>query len=83
MASRHISQKEAHRLRKRVEDLERAERLRLDQWGASYPGGVNIETLELCPEQQVRLDTVARLEHIMVGKLRGSSLMIYAINPLK
>lgn len=42
--SKPISQTEARRLKRRVEELESAERNRRARYGSEYPGGVNIAT---------------------------------------
>ena len=43
-----ISQREARKLQKRVRELEEAESLRRANWRSEWPGGVNVDTIEVC-----------------------------------
>lgn len=63
-----ISQREARRLRKRVNALEAAQRDRARRWASSWPGGINIATAKwdqdgLVP---VAIRTARALRHAVV-----------------
>ena len=74
-----ISQREARRLRKRVEELEQRDRARRKRWSSDYPGGVNFCTLTLAPESAARVQTAQVLDHAIVAKIDGTSLRLYAL----
>lgn len=79
---KHISRREARRLAKRIEELERHERIRNERWVSAYPGGVNILRIGLTPLQAAVIDTAMRLDCAIVGKLDGeNNFMIYAVKP--
>ena len=77
-----ISQREARRLRKRVEELEWNERERRSLWTKEYPGGVNLLTWS---NPSVELSEIVRvsqaLGHAVVLKRDNSSghILLYAI----
>jgi hypothetical protein len=74
-----ISQREARRLKKRVEDLERERRQQVAAWTRDYPTGVNIETISLNDVEQATCNTAAILGHALVAKMSGTNLLIYAV----
>lgn len=76
-----ISQREARRLRKRVEELEERDRKRLAQWSAAYPGGTHMQTLALTEVSAATLNATKRLGFVMVAKIDGSAFHIYAVKP--
>ena len=47
MSRRHISQREAHSLAKRVAELENEREEQRSRWARGYPGGINLGTLTL------------------------------------
>ena len=47
MARRHISQREARRLRQRVEALEQERASMRSRWGAEWPGGTHLWTANI------------------------------------
>jgi len=61
-----ISQREARRLRQRVQLLEAAEMKRRRSWSMDWPGGVNVETLTLQPSSAAIVRTARRLGHAVV-----------------
>jgi ribonucleotide reductase alpha subunit len=61
-----ISQREARRLKKRVEALEQRERVRNRAWASEYPGGVNIDTIEVKSVEWHIVTTARRLGHACV-----------------
>jgi len=63
-----ISQREAHRLRKRVQQLEEAENVRRRVWASEYPGGTHIVTwtLQANDPQAVAIRTARTLRHAVV-----------------
>ena len=74
-----ISQREAQRLRKRVDELERMEARRAATWINDWPGGVNFWTLELSPAAKAAVTTARSLGHYIVGIPYNSDLQLYAI----
>ena len=78
-----ISQAEARRLRKRVEELEEHERRRRSRWSSAWPGGVHLWTLDLGvqPNEAVRVSLA--LGHACVLKAGTGSdagkALLYAI----
>jgi hypothetical protein len=76
---RPISQREARKLKKRVEELEQRERARIRRWSGDYPGGVHVQTLNLNELPAARLQTAALLEHALVARVNGTELYIYAV----
>jgi hypothetical protein len=76
-----ISQREARRLRKRVEQLE-AEQIRLrSRWASDWgPGWVNIESLTLTPESFAKVRTARLLDHavVILPSARTNEVLLYA-----
>lgn len=79
MATKPISQREAHRLKKRVEQLQEEKRIALNQWRSEYPGGIHIRNFNCSDVTVAALDTAQKLGCALVGKLRNQNLYIYAI----
>jgi hypothetical protein len=79
--SRRISQREARRLRQRVEELEIAEVRRRRGWSADYPGGVHIASVEYSADHRllVAIGTARRLGHAVVVVERSGELLFYGI----
>lgn len=71
MSAKKISQREARRLRKRVEQLEGRERDRLRTWGSDYPGGVHVMDFTLAEWSNGRVWMATRLGSVLVGKYDG------------
>jgi len=79
MATR-ISQREAHKLRKRVASLEQMERDRANAYQREYPGGIHVESIPLTPIQYAKLYTTRRLGFALVGTVvNRDELTIYAL----
>lgn len=79
-----ISQREAHRLRKRVKALEDREEQRTNRYSRDYPGGVHIATIDLSQhiETKGRLYASQLLGAALVARSDGGSrLEIYAVLP--
>lgn len=79
---RKISQREARRLKKRVDELERMIHERGARYSGNYPGGVNFLTLAgdgLSQQSIGRLDTASMLGHHLVVKWNGEKLYFYAV----
>lgn len=67
MARTHISQREARRLRRRVQQLEQHERIRRNVWGQDYHQGVEIATATWSDGNVPSVvRTVRRLRHAVV-----------------
>jgi hypothetical protein len=80
---RPISQREARKLKKRVEELEQRERARISRYSSDFPGGIHVQTLNLNEVPAARLQTAAKLEHALVGRVNGNELYIYAVEVKK
>lgn len=78
--ARAISQREAHRLRRRVAELESEQKARLNRYNADYPGGHHIATF--VPNEQVlgRMEAGHMLDAVFVAKLNGqNNILIYMV----
>lgn len=66
--SKRISQREARRLRKRVQVLEQADELRRRVWSSEYPGGVQIECRKWESDHPVptAIRTARKLAHAVI-----------------
>jgi hypothetical protein len=75
-----ISQREARRLRKRVEELEAMEDKRRMAWRSEYPGGVFLEGIAVQPWTYAALKTARKLGHAVVVTTNGeNTLQFYAL----
>ena len=83
MSARKISQREARRLRKRVNELEADVELRTRQWGSSYPGGVHITSFGVAgnPEERGAMESAQKLGAALVARCTDKTLMIFAVLP--
>lgn len=78
-----ISQREARRLRKRVEELEELEDKRRQAWKSEYPGGVFLEGISVQAWTYASLRTARKLGHAVVVTTNGdNSIQFYAL-PLR
>jgi hypothetical protein len=76
-----ISQREARRLHKRVEELERVLRTQRNNWAGDWiPGWVHIDSLSLAGEDWATVKTARKLGHavIIVLSTDGRTALIYA-----
>lgn len=75
-----ISQREARRLKKRVEELERREGTRQSRWTTDYPGGTNFHTFRVDDTSAASIRTAAVLGHAIVVRISNSNnLLFYAL----
>ncbi len=75
-----ISQREARRLKKRVQELEVRDRARLNTWANDYPGGAHIGTIScISIDADVRVKVARQCGHAVVAINRESSIMLYAV----
>lgn len=76
-----ISQREARRLRKRVAELEAAERMRRNAWNAEHPGGTHIRSVSFGEGTEAAIRVSMLLGHALVigGKNSDGSRRIYAL----
>lgn len=80
MSATKISQREARRLRKRVQELEERDRQRLNAWGSEYTAGaIHTLTLRLTEESQGRAWMAKQLDCVFVAKYVGTELNVYAV----
>ncbi len=77
--SKLISQAKARRLKKRVEELERNERVRFNAYRSDYPGGIHIHSLELGDVSNATLQTAEKLDHALVIRTYSKGIRIYAV----
>lgn len=79
-----ISQREARRLQKRVDELEDAEDKRRMAWRSDYPGGVFLEGIVAQPWTYASLKTARKLGHAVVVTTNGeNTLQFYALPLVK
>jgi hypothetical protein len=76
-----ISQREAHRLRKRLADFEADERARLARWASTYPGGVQIAEVvyDQASSVPVAIRTARALRHAVIVLENGGTLRYLAL----
>jgi len=76
-----ISQREAHRLKKRVAQLESERRNMRNAWASEWRGGwINIERLAFGVESFAKIITARKLGHavILLPEGNGTNVLIYA-----
>ena len=61
-----ISQREARRLKKRVEELEHQEYVRRRAWATEYPGGTLLDTIAVQNAEWHIVNTARKLGHAVV-----------------
>ena len=75
-----ISQAEARRLKKRVAELESANRARFNRYTSSYPGGIHLRSLSLNDVVSAELKTAQKLKHALVLRHYGDNIFyVYAV----
>lgn len=72
-----ISQREARRLKKRVEELERMERDRLSCYASEYPG-VHLGTESLCVPLAASVQTARKLGYSVCVQMENEKAKFYA-----
>lgn len=77
-----ISQREARRLRARVIELERMEAERRNSWHVSYPGGVNIVSINVTSDVMAAIKTARKLAHAVVATHEGDATIRFYALPL-
>lgn len=80
---RKISQREARRLYKRVQELEQSNAARLRAWSSEYPGGVNIASCvwsktDVVP---VAIHTARLLGYAVVVTEHDGRVLFYGVKP--
>ena len=80
-----ISQREARRLKKQVEELLRDERSRLGKWAMDWPGGVNVASTQWGPNDvvPVAIRTARLLGHAVVAMADSNGLVRFMALKLK
>jgi hypothetical protein len=76
-----ISQREARRLQKRVDELEQIINDQHRSWSSSYPGGTHIGNITpTCADPKIQIATARRLGHavVVINDSQGA-LMLYAL----
>jgi hypothetical protein len=79
-----ISQREARRLRKRVNELELRDIQRCSRYSSEYPGGTHIARLDGMPDfTDGRIDAATKLGFALVAKWdeHQKVLQLYAVKP--
>jgi hypothetical protein len=80
--SRKISQRQAQRLRKKLDELQRRESNNLHSWSSDWVGGVNICTVEPGDRNRHIISTARKLGHaVVVMPADNFKLLIYAVKP--
>lgn len=78
-----ISQLKARQLRKRVHELESAENVRRRSWSGDYPGGTNVDTIDVNHTEYCIADTCRKLGHavVIVPRINGQKyeFLVYAL----
>lgn len=77
-----ISQREARRLKKRVDELEDLENKRRSRWHLDYPGGVNLVNIAVTAEVHAALKTARKLAHAVVVTTNGENTVQFYALPL-
>ena len=67
--SKKITQSEARRLQRRVDELERAEAVRNNAWSSEWPGGVHVYSLAISDALRQTIRTAGQLGHATVVRL--------------
>ena len=79
-----ISQREARRLRKRVDELERQQLQRLSRWASNYPGGVVLGSIRRDKDCLTgRIDAAHMLAHAVVVRQGEQGEITFFALPLK
>lgn len=74
-----ISQREARRLRKRVDELERVIREQHFSWSKDWPGGVHIGTATGEATNVARIKVARQLGHAVVATENGDRIEFRAL----
>jgi hypothetical protein len=79
-----ISQREARRLRKRVEELERAEDSRRRRWSSEWPSGTHIATAKWDADARVPVSirTARALRHAVIATTKDDGTVLFYALPL-
>ena len=78
-----ISQREARRLKKRVDELERQRASQFARWGSEFPGGVNIDFIDVQAVEYVAVKTAVALGHAVVVRPANQEnrILLFAVKP--
>lgn len=77
-----ISQREANKLRKRVAVLEKILDDQKRSWSSEWPGGVNIDTLNVTDTEWYIVATARKLGHaVILTCAEPQKLLVYAVKP--
>lgn len=79
MPYKHISQAEAHRLKRELAALKERNRIRMNTFRRSYPGGVHARTFRMNDASKTALRLAEKLGCALVAKTCNDSLDIYAV----
>jgi len=74
-----ISQREALRLRKRVNQLLKERHEARSPWANEYPGGVNFATVNMGAELTSKMELAEKFSDTVVVKRSGATFRFYAI----
>lgn len=78
---RPISQREAHRLRARVNALEQHLKAMQARWGADFPGQAIGREPDVSTEARVAIQTAQRLGFPVVCRVDNTALQLFAVDP--
>ena len=72
-----ISQREAHRLRKRVLELESSNQSRIERWATEYPDSTIVHRLNVDNVTKAVVNTARALRHSVVVTMKDDSLIFW------
>jgi len=81
MARKPLSQREAYRLKKRVEELEAERRHMRDRWVGDWPASIPIHRLSVDIVTKAVVKTARTLEHAVVVTIQDDQLVFWASKP--
>ncbi|MFK2876947.1 hypothetical protein [Rhodanobacter hydrolyticus] len=79
MSTKHISQREARALKRRVAQLEAAEDRRRNCYAFDWPGGTHIGSLSADAASLAKVDIARRLKHAVVCTAVNGIIQLYAL----
>ena len=77
-----ISQREARRLKRRVDELEKVIKAQRNSWVSDWPGGVHIATVHLgfdAMRESAKIATARKLGHAVVATETGEKIEFRAL----
>lgn len=82
MAAKHISQRDARNLRKRVATLEAEREAQRRAWSTEWPGGTHITSVAAPAAEASAIRTARRLRHAVVATVRDNGEVLFYALPV-